>query len=362
MYATISFSVTLLGIFSIFELSKGNQKFSLLKYYILARLIIITAGSGLDYLGFSGYALPLYKEIFKITALLVTVNLFFLVVQKRIPKQVIWVEIFFITFFIIELIFGIETPIIKQGVLQNKPILFHQIFYGLYALLGAAALFYNTYYLFVAKKTQVNLYELKIKKWVGFYILSNIILVLISIFLFRSFQNGTLGVYDNTMITVFIHRFLFIFFILIRPKFLDDDKFARPFNQILTKNTKADGVGAGFKNTSIIIAVQSGTYSPTYDGASFAAAVCNEYTVTIDGVTYGDWYLPSKHELNLLFLQRAIVGNFPNISGSYWSSTEYFRSDLVGSYQLAWYQNFVTGAQAYLNKKNTWSVRAIRAF
>ena len=44
MYATISFSITLLGIFSIFELSKGNQKFSLLKYYILARLIIITAG------------------------------------------------------------------------------------------------------------------------------------------------------------------------------------------------------------------------------------------------------------------------------------------------------------------------------
>ena len=243
MYATISFSITLLGIFSIFELSKGNQKFSLLKYYILARLIIITAGSGLDYLGFSGYALPLYKEIFKITALLVTVNLFFLVVQKRIPKQVIWVEIFFITLFIIELIFGIETPIIKGGVLQNKPILFHQIFYGLYALLGAAALFYNTYYLFLAKKIQVNLYDLKIKKWVGFYILSNIILFLLSILLFLSFQKGTLGVYDNTMVTVFIHRFLFIFFIIIRPKFLDDDKFARPFDQILAKNS-----GLSFQN------------------------------------------------------------------------------------------------------------------
>jgi AraC-like DNA-binding protein len=243
MFATIAFSITLLGVFSIFELSKGNQKFSLLKYYILARLIIVTAGSGLDYLGFSGYEVPFYKEIFKIVALILTVNLFFLVVQKKIPKQVIWIEIFFITFFIVELIFGIETPIIKQGVLQNRPILFHQIFYGLYAFLGSAALFYNTYYLFITKKTQVNLYELKIKKWVGFYILSNIILVLISIFLFRSFQNGTLGVYDNTMITVFIHRFLFIFFILIRPKFLDDDKFARSFNQILTKNN-----GVSFQN------------------------------------------------------------------------------------------------------------------
>jgi len=87
MFATISFSITLLGIFSIFEISKDNQKFSLLKYYILARLIIITAGSGLDYLGFSGYELPLYKEIFKIIALLVTVNLFFLIVQKKFQNK-----------------------------------------------------------------------------------------------------------------------------------------------------------------------------------------------------------------------------------------------------------------------------------
>ena len=243
MFATISFSITLLGLFSIFEVSKGNQKFSLLKYYILARLIIITAGSGLDYLGFLGYEFHLYKEIFKVIALLLTVNLFFLVVQKKIPKQVVWVELVLILLFIIELVFGLETPVIKEGVLQNKPILFHQIFYGLYGSLGAAALFYNTYYLFIVKKTQGNLYDLKIKKWVGFYILSNIILFLISIFLFLSFEKETLGVYDNTMITVVIHRFLFIFFILIRPKFLDDDKFARPIDQILANNR-----GLSFQN------------------------------------------------------------------------------------------------------------------
>ena len=241
MYATISFSITLLGIFSIFELSKGNQKFSLLKYYILARLIIITVGSGLDYLGFSVYQLTLYKEIFKITALLVTVNLFFLIVQKRIPKLIAWIEVFFILFFIVELFFGLEIPIVIDGVLQNTPTLFHQVFYGLYTFLGAAALFYNAYYLFSSNNH--NLYELKIKKWVGFYILSNITLLLIIIFLFISFKSGTLGAYDNTMITVFIHRFLFIVFILIRPKFLDDDKFARPFNQILTKNN-----GVSFQN------------------------------------------------------------------------------------------------------------------
>ena len=58
---------------------------------------------------------------------------------------------------------------------------------------------------------------------------------------------------------------------------------------------RADGVGAGLKNTAIIIANQG-----SVDGNAFAATVCNEYSVTVAGVTYGDWYLPSKHELNLI--------------------------------------------------------------
>lgn len=241
MYATIAFAITLLGIFSIFEILKGNQKLSLLKYYILARLIIVTVGSGLDYLGFNGYELPYYKEVFKILALFLTVNLFFLIVQKRIPKLITGVELFLILIFIVELIFGLENPIVRDGVLQNTPTLFHQVFYGLYAFLGSVALFYNAYYLFSSNNH--NLYEIKIKKWVGFYILSNIILFAINMLFYISLKNGTLGAYDNTMITVFIHRFLFIFFILIRPKFLDDDKYARPFDQILAKNS-----GLSFQN------------------------------------------------------------------------------------------------------------------
>ena len=77
----------------------------------------------------------------------------------------------------------------------------------------------------------------------------------------------------------------------------------------------ADGVGAGKANTAIIIANQG--YG---DGATYAARICNEYSVTVDGVTYGDWYLPSKFELNLLYLQKSVVGGFAN--NSYWSSTE----------------------------------------
>jgi hypothetical protein len=111
---------------------------------------------------------------------------------------------------------------------------------------------------------------------------------------------------------------------------------------------RADGIGAGLKNTAIIIANQG-----PVDGNAFAATVCNEYSVTVDGVTYGDWYLPSKHELNLLYIERAAVGGFT--TNYYWSSTEYGTLD-------AWLQIFNGGYQFYDNKSSTDGVRAVRAF
>lgn len=111
---------------------------------------------------------------------------------------------------------------------------------------------------------------------------------------------------------------------------------------------RADGVGAGLKNTAIIIANQG-----PVDGNAFAATVCNEYSVTVGGVTYGDWYLPSKYELNLIYLQKAVVGGFA--SHYYWSSTEYGINN-------AWFQHFSSGIQYDASKNNEVVVRAVRAF
>lgn len=60
---------------------------------------------------------------------------------------------------------------------------------------------------------------------------------------------------------------------------------------------RADGVGAGKANTVILTSRESSST------ASTAARICNEYrgTDTVTGVVYGDWYLPSKYELNLLW-------------------------------------------------------------
>jgi hypothetical protein len=111
---------------------------------------------------------------------------------------------------------------------------------------------------------------------------------------------------------------------------------------------RANGVNAGMKNTAIVIANQG-----SVDGEAFAATVCNEYSVTIGSVTYGDWYLPSIFELNVLYQQRAIVGGFS--TAIYWSSTEYDINN-------AWMQYFSFNGASFSVKNAPHAVRAIRAF
>jgi hypothetical protein len=117
--------------------------------------------------------------------------------------------------------------------------------------------------------------------------------------------------------------------------------------------SRADGIGAGKANTSLIISRQG--YG---DGTIYAARMCNEYIVKVDGVTYGDWYLPSKFELNLLYLQKNVVGGFGNNNYNYyWSSTE------LSDPTFACTQDFDDGYQTRENKDYAGlHVRAIRAF
>ena len=114
-------------------------------------------------------------------------------------------------------------------------------------------------------------------------------------------------------------------------------------------NTTGDGVGAGSMNTNLIIALQTNDNQT----GNFAAKVCADYSVTENGVKYGDWYLPSKFELAIMFTQKDAIGGFS--VDYYWSSTEF-------SSISAWSQNFSDGIQYNLNKSLPYGVRAIRAF
>jgi hypothetical protein len=67
-----------------------------------------------------------------------------------------------------------------------------------------------------------------------------------------------------------------------------------------------------------------------------------------------DWHLPSKDELNELFLKKDTVGGFS--ADAYWSSSEYAASN-------AWLQNFFYGSQGSTSKSSTSQyVRPVRAF
>lgn len=105
----------------------------------------------------------------------------------------------------------------------------------------------------------------------------------------------------------------------------------------------------GIKNTDAIISVQKAD-NPN---GKFAAKLCADYSVTVDGQTYDDWYLPSKYELNLLFQKHEKVGGFDE--RYFWSSNE------VDSLE-AWLQSFYDGRQLNVSKSDQNYVRAIRAF
>lgn len=106
----------------------------------------------------------------------------------------------------------------------------------------------------------------------------------------------------------------------------------------------ADGtaIGTGNQNTIDIMAGCS--------TAGIAARLCGD--LILGG--YSDWYLPSKDELNKLYINKVVVGGFT--SNDYWSSSE-------NSANTAWRQHFNNGAQSNDTKKDiTNYVRAVRAF
>ena len=122
------------------------------------------------------------------------------------------------------------------------------------------------------------------------------------------------------------------------------DQAQAPWGMVGLSVSGADGeaIGTGAQNTIDII--------NSYGNTSIAARLCGD--LVLGG--YSDWYLPSKDELNQLFINKVAIGGFA--VNYYWSSTE-------NDFSSAWGQNFGNGYQ-FLNYKGSgnFNVRAVRAF
>jgi hypothetical protein len=151
-----------------------------------------------------------------------------------------------------------------------------------------------------------------------------------------------------------------------------------PINyQMATVGETPRNIGYGLSNTLRII--NQGNNNPD----TSAAALANSYTVTVDGVTYNDWALPSRDELNQMcrWQRGNTVSNdrcaggilnsgtgasgFPSTADgvvTYWSSTE--ATTFVGG---AVGQDFGSNDVGIDNNRNKWEndqgiIRPVRAF
>jgi hypothetical protein len=106
-------------------------------------------------------------------------------------------------------------------------------------------------------------------------------------------------------------------------------------------------IGAGAMDGANKTAVMLGVCT------SGAANLADAYSATVNDVVYGDWFLPSKGELNQMYVNKSAIGGFT--SNWHWSSSEF--GD--GSASI---QDFNSGLQDYYGKLITFSVRPVRAF
>ena len=122
-----------------------------------------------------------------------------------------------------------------------------------------------------------------------------------------------------------------------------------------------NGPFSGETNTILILSALA-EYHPV---PIYAALACFTLQITENEKTYGDWYLPSSGELNLMYQNKAIIDATATANGgsafSSLSSGYYWSSNEMDPF-LAYCQSFVNGLIIAEVKQNLYNVRAVRRF
>jgi hypothetical protein len=111
----------------------------------------------------------------------------------------------------------------------------------------------------------------------------------------------------------------------------------------------------GLINTNLIVALY-GTATP------YAALLCTERSVTIDGVTYNDWYLPSFEELDMMVMWKGTINSVAIAHGGSAFAADFYWSSYESSNSSANSINFANGDLGSGTKVVPQRVRAARTF
>lgn len=110
--------------------------------------------------------------------------------------------------------------------------------------------------------------------------------------------------------------------------------------------TGAASATSGKTNTDQLVALGTSPSPAPY----LAARQCGTNLV----LGHGDWYLPAKDELNVLYTNKAVLGGFDTSGAVYWASTE-------ATFNHGWRQWFSDGTQSGGDKNVSWFViRCVR--
>lgn len=110
-------------------------------------------------------------------------------------------------------------------------------------------------------------------------------------------------------------------------------------------------VSADGKHGLVADTQDQGTLTSWYEAQN---VISNPSNHSVNGQKFRDWRMPTKFELNEMYMQQGAIGGF-NDENFYWSSTE-------ANYDIAWGQDFGVGYQYYLDKSWDAIVRSVRAF
>ena len=120
-----------------------------------------------------------------------------------------------------------------------------------------------------------------------------------------------------------------------------------------TLNGTGPAIGDGANNTALILS--------TCSTAGIAAELCNNYSITVGGITYNDWFLPSQDEIQELYNHSQYGPTGGMTLNTSFGNVEYYTSTETSA-DKSYHLHFSNNNMHNDGKDKRKNVRAVRSF